>query len=385
MLAIGGRALIPVDVALLGAGPAACVCAWQLRKSGLRVALVGRKRAAARLGEVCGPNVLRSLSAAGFELPSMPLGLPVSCHESAWGSNELESRDLRFWHAGDALAVDRPRFDAWLLDAVRSTGALVFDDCLDLAGGYRDAQWRIQGQGSDGSFEIATDFVAEATGRVGRSMLLPVVRRLYFDHLVCSYAAVEDVAPAAARGRASLLVEATADGWWYTTRDPDGQRIVAFFTDADLVPPDGRRQAAFWALLSRTRHAGALCGRPTEGQQVQVCDARTSARNLIWRGNWMSFGDAAWSIDPLSGSGISRAINDGFAAATSITQALTSGDMEVLRRHALKTTVDLGTAMRQQRGIYRVERRWAEAPFWRRRNAAVNSAIAPDHTLPPAV
>ena len=34
---------------------------------------------------------------------------------SAWGSSELDSRRFAFWHAGDALLLDRPALDEWLL------------------------------------------------------------------------------------------------------------------------------------------------------------------------------------------------------------------------------------------------------------------------------
>ena len=36
------------------------------------------------------------------------------------------------------------------------------------------------------------------------------------------------------RGSGLTVVEAVEDGWWYTAPLPDGRRVLAFFTDADL-------------------------------------------------------------------------------------------------------------------------------------------------------
>jgi hypothetical protein len=50
------------------------------------------------------------------------------------------------------------------------------------------------------------------------------------------------------------LIESSVDGWWYTALIPSGRRIVAYFSDADLVPP-GTSQApeVILELLARTR------------------------------------------------------------------------------------------------------------------------------------
>src|SRR5262249_48910808 len=78
--------------------------------------------------------------------------------------------------------------------------------------------------------------------------------------------------PAGAAARdARTLVEAAPDGWWYAALVPSGERVVAYFTDADLadraalLTPEG-----FLARLDRSRlvrealssHGSTLADRP---------------------------------------------------------------------------------------------------------------------------
>jgi flavin-dependent dehydrogenase len=81
----------------------------------------------------------------------------------------------------------------------------------------------------------------------------------------------------------------------------------------------------------------------------------------------MSIGDAAWSLDPLSGNGIERAVSDGIDAATAISQALISGDSGPLRSHAVSRANSFRESLAVQRQYYSVEKRWGDNVFWRRR------------------
>jgi flavin-dependent dehydrogenase len=110
-----------------------------------------------------------------------------------------------------------------------------------------------------------------------------------------------------------------------------------------------------------------LCAEPDPSSEIGLCDARTGARSLIWRDTWLSVGDAAWSIDPLSGAGIQRSLSEGFDAASAVAEFLETGEKSVLRRYALGVGASLRDALRRQRAYYQVERRWSGQPFWRRR------------------
>jgi flavin-dependent dehydrogenase len=99
---------------------------------------------------------------------------------------------------------------------------------------------------------------------------------------------------------------------------------------------------------------------------LRVANARTSVRTHLWRTRWLAIGDAAWFLDPLSGNGIERAIDDGVLAAQAISDAI-GGDPEALRVDALRRLKAFREAIAVQQRVYAVERRWVGSEFWLRR------------------
>src|SRR5262249_28097564 len=79
--------------------------------------------------------------------------------------------------------------------------------------------------------------------------------------------------------------------------------------------------------------------------------------------SWLPIGDAAMSFDPLSGQGILKALLSGIKAAEVATKCPTSSVhaftmwSEELWKHYTKNRNE----------YYRMEKRWADQPFWRRR------------------
>jgi flavin-dependent dehydrogenase len=148
------------------------------------------------------------------------------------------------------------------------------------------------------------------------------------------------------------------------------------FTDADLVR--GRSRGVLVAAALRcTRHIRSIAALDPS-VRVLSSDARTSIRNLLWRGRWFSVGDAAWFLDPLSGNGIERAVESGVAAAAAICAAV-DGNADALRAAAIGRVAAFRSALAAQEAIYSRERRWSAHPFWRRRTRLVSGG---DSALP---
>jgi flavin-dependent dehydrogenase len=164
-------------------------------------------------------------------------------------------------------------------------------------------------------------FVIDATGRSARIARALGARRERADRLVAVFrgAAVEGT---------STTVVAHENGWSYSAPG-----ITAFVTDADLLPH--------------------LPGR--------VTDASTSWLDRLSGPGWAATGDAAVAFDPLSSQGIVSAIVMGreagrLAAGEIKAEAYDEQYASVLEEHL---------ALRE--AYYGLERRWAEADFWRRR------------------
>ena len=165
----------------------------------------------------------------------------------------------------------------------------------------------------------------------------------------------------------SALVESCRAGWWYVARQANGREVVALFTDADLTSAANARAEWLDVAMAETTHVRALAPPIAAGEAVQVCDARTSIRSVLWRRTWLSIGDAAWSLDPLSGAGIERAVRDGVDAAGAIARAADASDFSPLESHALARASAFTDSLEIQRRYYALESRWPDATFWSRR------------------
>jgi flavin-dependent dehydrogenase len=82
---------------------------------------------------------------------------------------------------------------------------------------------------------------------------------------------------------------------------------------------------------------------------------------------WLAVGDAAMAFDPLASQGIAKALDHGKRAASSIAAYL-SGDAMSLERLALDLRREYASYRATRADYYRIETRWPESVFWKRRN-----------------
>jgi flavin-dependent dehydrogenase len=82
---------------------------------------------------------------------------------------------------------------------------------------------------------------------------------------------------------------------------------------------------------------------------------------------WLSVGDAASTVDPLSGQGLHRALTDGIAAGRA-SLALLAGDHGATERFQRRIRSRFAADCETSGRYYREERRWPGAPFWQRRH-----------------
>ncbi|MFY9618248.1 MAG: NAD(P)/FAD-dependent oxidoreductase [Pyrinomonadaceae bacterium] len=352
-----------LPIIVIGGGPAGSICALELARLGHRVTLAERTTSPTpKLGETCGPRVRQLLKmAGGLSLPES-IYRPLEIFFSAWGSPEIDGRSFTFWQGETGLVLDRTAFDKWLLDSAESAGVTVLRGCKVIGGTWAQGSWKIEGLVDGRHQTLNASFIVEATGPRVRSAVQQDVKRVFTDTLVCLSVEL----PAQSSESPSVMVESCEVGWWYTVKLLHGRQIVALFTDVDLLAPAETRLEWLNSLLNETTHIRRLVNEFTKDAKVEVCDARTSIRNVLWRAGWISIGDAVWSLDPLSGFGIQRAINDGINAAPAISRALT-GDAAELRAYAVSQGGSFNESLRAQRRYYSAEMRWEDAAFWRRR------------------
>jgi flavin-dependent dehydrogenase len=352
------------DIVVVGGGPAGAVCARQLARLGHDVVLAERTRASRpRVGESCRPAVRRLLEAnCDLSIPERHYRTLAAFH-SAWGQDTTEGRSLEFWHAENGIAVDRAAFDDWLIESAEDAGVTVLRNC-NVTEGQTNGRESVLRAVSDGSeLALRARFVIEATGRRMRSLTQPDARRIATDALVCASVELADHSMSAD----AALIEACDSGWWYAVQDPSGNLVVAMFTDADMVPSAQQRRNWFEAHLTRTAHIKRVALPMSTDVAVAICGARTSVRRVLWRNTYIAIGDAAWCIDPLSGTGIERAIRDGIDAAAAVSQSITGGTLHPMQRHACARANAFQEQRELQRHYYGMEGRWRHEPFWSRR------------------
>jgi hypothetical protein len=69
----------------------------------------------------------------------------------------------------------------------------------------------------------------------------------------------------------------------------------------------------------------------------------------------------------MSGGGVGRALADAAAAARAVAQAVAEGNDAPLRAFTLDLIAAFARDDATRRSFYAQERRWPDAPFWRRR------------------
>jgi len=354
---------LKLPVIVIGGGPAGSICAGQLARLGHGVILAARSAGPKpKLGEFCGPRT-RQLLERECDLSVPPsIYRPLSSFVSAWGGAEMDGRSFTFWQTEEGLVLDRQSFDEWLLESAESSGVTVLRGCNVTGGKRNGGDWTLEGLIDGKRQTLSASFVVEAIGSRVRSAIQPDVNRFFTDKLVCLSVELKGSFTSA-----HAMVESCEAGWWYTVQLREGTQVVNLFTDSDMIDASSTRLEWFNSVLDKTTHMRDLVGDSARDADVHNCDARTSIRSVLWRAGWISIGDAAWCLDPLSGTGIQRAITDGIGAARTISRFLTTGSSDELRAYAVSQAESFKESLTTQRLYYSLETRWRSAAFWRRR------------------
>lgn len=368
------------DVLIAGAGPAGCAAAISLADFAPKLSVCLLDAAvsnAVRVGETVPPPIKPILDHLGLGRTFAGDGHGESYRTlSAWGGPRLVSNEFLFHTQQVGWRLDRERFDAMMLRAAEPrVSLLVPGNVAELA--LSEGSWRARLR--DGTTHTART-VVDTTGRAAALARLHGLRPARLDRLVGCFMYFED---RAASDR-ELMIEAVRDGWWYTAALPDGRRIVAFMSDADVVRRLGIGQRDPWMrALDETHHVAAVAaqarplGSPRlhgAGSQIVTWDP---SQSLI------CVGDAASCFDPISGQGIVKALRSAIFASYAIADWLERGDADGLQRYRAFVKAEFASYRQTLRDYYAQEKRWPESPFWLRRREP--AALRRDQSHAPAL
>ena len=370
------------DAAVVGAGPAGSATALALARRGWRVALLERTRfEQPRIGESLAPNVQEPLRALGVWPTFMALAPLPSCGTvSTWGDAVPQSHSHLHNPYGCGWHVDRRAFDRMLADAAAAAGAHLVEGVAVKRSSYRDGAWWLEttpraSQGDAENQPVVARVLIDATGRRAHVARALGAKRILFDRLVgvaVQWSGVD------AAEREHLLVETARDGWWYSAPLPQGAHaecdamIAMLMTDADLcaqlhlTDPD-RWQAILQLTQSTCQRLDGACriSRPivhcAHSQRLRRDGATTE-------GPWLAVGDAALAVDPISGSGVLRALRTARAATDTVCELLArpQAAQKLLTAYEDERDKECTTYLLERAHYYAAEPRF-NTPFWQRR------------------
>ncbi|MBV6323266.1 tryptophan 7-halogenase [Duganella violaceipulchra] len=312
------------DALVIGAGPAGVSAALRLQQLGHSVLLVERSAVwpRAQVGEALTPGVrnIIELLDANDALAEVP-------HVAHAGSRVLwRSRTPDLLQQAGSAIVDRGRFDAALLALARRRGVELEQPArlLHLAGAAGD--WRASLLCAETRCrQVRARYILDASGRGAASRIDCAPR------LAAIWGEVDQSALAQLDG--ATQVEALEHGWLWAGCLPGRRYRLMLVCD-----PHAARQAGTAAPEARLRAAcansqllRAAAGLPLLGA-VQMCSATPYLAPDSWQDGRLKLGDAAFALDPVSSSGVEKAMRFSLQAAVALHTVL--GD-ERPERHAL--------------------------------------------------
>ncbi len=216
--------------------------------------------------------------------------------------------------------------------------------------------------------ELTAGFVIDATGRSASFARQHGARIIPDDGLV----GVVGILPWNG-GSLPTLVEAQAEGWWYSATIPGARLVVAWMSDSDLVRAQHMHHATRWyERLRQSRLTAERVGDARVAGRLRVFAAQSQRLNPAAGPGWAAAGDAASTCDPLASQGILRALRTGKMAAFAAFDFL-AGREDSVRKYDRLIAGEYASYRETKGWYYGVEQRWPETSFWRRRRGAARA------------
>lgn len=353
---------IETDVCVVGGGPAGSTLAAQLAALGHRVVLVERAEFPRRhLGESLTPGVRPLLESIGagdvFEKNG---ALTVESVLVNWDGAIRERTDPE----AKGVLVDRGRFDAELLKHATAAGVQVlqpaiFRDCIRFADG-----WRIAVERGEEIIRVSTRFLADASGREFATR----GRKRRTGARTTAFYAYWQGSDLPKRPR----IEAGSDAWYWGVPIPDGTYNTLVFVDPrTYVPEQFQELVARSGLLEGCRDIRSV-------SPIQAADATPYIDEECVTHNSIKVGDAALSIDPLSSSGVQKAIQAALSGAVVVNTMIRKPESsEAAIEFYRSSLADASQRHSNWAGeYYSAAAATRSAEFWRRRTSGSYPAKA---------
>ncbi|MBB6251490.1 FAD-dependent monooxygenase [Nitrospirillum iridis] len=397
------------DAVILGGGPAGLATALSLRRQCPDAAILVAEAGPAErqgVGDTAPPDLLLPLGQLGLVARFRADGhAPCPGSASLWGGGRVTHDDFLTHPVGPAWRLDRGRFDAMLVDAALSADVRVaFDTRFLRAEPMPGLGHRLMMETAGGVKPVETPWVVDATGVEARFARALGVGRRVDDTLHALLAFL----PVSGNLTWQTLLEATAGGWWYAARLPDGRAAAMLVTDGaglralrtdagtrstQAAGEAAARMGGAWRrALAATLHVGPRLAEAgvvlapslkDGGDGPMLLPIQTGVLAQVEGAGWLAVGDAAASYDPGAARGVHKALVDGVDAGRDVARALGASLPPRPSPRAAVVAERHADHCRNRARLYGLETRWPDAPFWRERRRRAALALAAIGVVPP--
>jgi len=354
-----------LEVCVVGGGPSGSTAALRLAKLGHRVALIEKAQFPRfKVGESVSNGIWTILDILEQREQFVQEDL-VYPEETLirWGTTETERLA---GHSGSVL-VSRASFDALVLKQAKVAGAQVLQPAQAVEAVWHHGVWQLEFKLDGKSKRITADHLVDASGR---RPFLPGTRTRVSPPTIalCGYVR-NDGNPRAVR------TEAISDGWCWGAPVPGHLFSAMVFLSPEAVR---RRENVSLEGLWRMKLARAVLFEwaatlPLIGP-LSLYDATTDFATDFISANFMRIGEASFTLDPMSSSGVEKAMHTACTAAIALHTMLRSPERANLamkfcnqRRSEIVSAHSSWAAE-----FYRRVERFQDRSFWRARSQVSN-------------
>ncbi len=351
------------DIIIFGGGPAGASAAIALLQKGYSVAVVEKTDYTNfRTGETLPPKINQAISSLSIK-NLFQQQLPVNANLSCWGSASLVENNFFSNPFGNGWHVNRNSFDRTLIAHAKYLGCKLFTESTIENIIQDDDAWLITINQTGKHYALTGSFAIDASGRNAVLVKKMQGRRINHDHLIAVSAIQQNIF--GKKTSNYTLIEAVENGWWYAADLPGNAIVFNYMTDADVYKAEFKKDKnIFQRKIAETRFIQERTDKTIT--TTHLSSANTFIMDKQFGENWLAIGDAAMAYDPLSASGILRAVNDGSKAAGYIDDHFKK-NKKSFKYYADNSKMKYKKYLHTKLHYYNLETRWPTSVFWKRR------------------